>query len=273
MTRNTKTPPAAVILAAGRGSRMKELTADTPKCLLELAGRPLLHWQLDALRRAGVERLLVVTGYQGKKLCAQAEQRGFATAENPRWEQTNMLATLLCADGFAREVFAAGAERLVVSYADIVYRAAHVRALLGCDQPIAITYDTLWEDLWRLRFGDPLLDAETFRQEDGFLREIGGRPRSMDDIHGQYMGLLSFTKHGWETVRTVCADLGPAVDATDMTAFLRLLLARHFPVGAVPVAGGWCETDSGEDRERYEARLRQGDWTHDWREIQEVKNA
>ena len=54
---------SAIILAAGRGSRMKELTEEKPKCLVELAGKPLLHWQLSALRAAQHERILVVRGY------------------------------------------------------------------------------------------------------------------------------------------------------------------------------------------------------------------
>ncbi|MBQ9407524.1 MAG: phosphocholine cytidylyltransferase family protein [Desulfovibrio sp.] len=256
---------AAIILAAGRGSRMKELTADTPKCLLELAGRPLLHWQLDALRKASVQRSLVVTGYQGQKLREHAAQWGFTTAENPDWARTNMLSTLLCADAFARECFSGDIAGIVVAYADIAYSHRHVCDLAARGADIAITFDRQWESLWRLRFGDPLLDAETFRQEGGFLREIGGKPRSLDDIQGQYMGLLYFSKHGWQTLRTVCADLGSKMDGTDMTTFLRELLTRHIPVATVPVAGQWCETDSASDREKYETALATGTWTHDWR--------
>lgn len=263
--KGTKHPLAAVILAAGRGSRMKALTADTPKCLLELAGRPLLHWQIDALRTAGVENIHVVTGYQGQRLREQAETWGFTTAENPEWEHTNMLSTLLCANRYVRDSIAQGLDRVIVAYADIVYAPAHIRALAAVAADMAITYDTQWEALWRLRFGDPLLDAETFLQEDGCLRDIGGKPRSMEDIHGQYMGLLAFTSAGWEALCRVCADLGDRVATTDMTAFLRELLRRKIPVAAVPVAGKWAETDCGDDRERYEAQLRQGHWSHDWR--------
>lgn len=259
------TATAAIILAAGRGSRMKELTSNRPKCLLELAGRPLLHWQIDALRAAGVERLLVVTGYQGQRLREQADQWHFVTADNPAWAQTNMLSSLLCANDFANDCFAKGAKCLIVSYADIVYAAGHVTSLAKSKEDITITYDTLWKNLWKLRFGDPLLDAETFRQEDGYLQEIGGKPRSLDEIHGQYMGLLSFSEKGWETLRTVCANLGKKVACTDMTAFLRELLAQRIPVATVPVAGKWCESDSGEDREKYEAALTTGHWSHDWR--------
>lgn len=251
---------AGIILAAGRGSRMKEFTADHPKCLVELAGKPLLQWQLQSLRTAGIERVLVVRGYASE--CLRGD---FETAENPRWAATNMVSTLLCADQFARDVFSKGGERLVVSYSDIVYHPEHVRKLLSCDSSIALTFDTQWEMLWKLRFDDVLLDAETFRQEDGMLREIGGKPQSLSEIQGQYMGLLTFDRSGWQTLVECGAALGDALDKTDMTGFLRLLLAKSIPVGAVPVAGKWCETDNGTDLRLYEHALAQGNWSHDWR--------
>lgn len=256
---------AGIILAAGRGSRMRNLTEERPKCMVELAGKPLLHWQLGALRRAGINSILVVRGYLAGRIQASAATGAFATAENPRWEQTNMLSTLLCADEFARKSFALGVERLIVSYSDIVYHWGHVGSLLSCPNDIAITYDTEWEALWTLRFGDPLLDAETFRQEHGLLREIGGKPGSLADIHGQYMGLLSFSQTGWHMMTQLCAELGEVVDKTDMTGFLRLLLSRAIEVGAVPVAGKWCEADSGADLQVYGKALERRDWPHDWR--------
>lgn len=251
---------AGIILAAGRGSRMKKLTDEKPKCLVELAARPLLHWQLDALRAAGLRRILAVRGYAAA--CIQGD---FETAENPRWAETNMLSTLLCARDFARRAFEQGVGRLVVSYSDIVYHPEHVRGLLASKHSIALSFDTRWEPLWRLRFGDPLLDAETFRQEGGLLREIGNKPRSLADIHGQYMGLLSFDRPGWQTFVRCAEELGAAVDKTDMTGFLRLLLARNIPVGAVPVEGKWCEADSDTDIALYENALARGNWSHDWR--------
>ena len=256
------TATAAVILAAGRGSRMLGLTAERPKCLVELAGRPLLHWQLNALRAAGIGSILVVRGY-----AAHCLKGDFATAENPRWAETNMVSSLLCANAFAQEFFASGGERLVVSYSDIVYHPGHVRRVLAASEDMAITYDTDWEALWKLRFEDVLSDAETFRQAGGLLREIGGKPSSMAQIHGQYMGLLCFSKAGWETLAATCAALGPtAVDKLDMTGLLRLLLAEGSAIEAVPVAGRWCEADSGTDLKNYEAALACGNWSHDWRQ-------
>lgn len=249
-----------IILAAGRGSRMKSLTAEHPKCLVKLADKPLLHWQLQALQAAGLKRILVVRGY-----AAHCLKGDFETAENPRWAETNMLSTLLCADTYVQKAFSQGVERIIVSYSDIVYHTDHIQKLLDCEHNIAITYDTRWELLWRLRFGDVLLDAETFYQKNGLLREIGGKPQSINEIHGQYMGLLSFTPLGWQKLLRVCDEQGAECDRMDMTNFLRLLLSKSIPVGALPVAGRWCEVDNGTDLQQYEQALTQGAWSHDWR--------
>ncbi len=53
--------PLAVVLAAGRGTRMK---SDLPKVLFPVLGRPMVHWVLDALNAAGITRSVVVVGYR-----------------------------------------------------------------------------------------------------------------------------------------------------------------------------------------------------------------
>jgi len=62
---------AAVLLAAGRGTRMGALTAKRPKPLLEVAGRPLLEHILGGLVAAGVERVVIVVGYLGEQIEAR----------------------------------------------------------------------------------------------------------------------------------------------------------------------------------------------------------
>lgn len=56
-------PPAALILAAGRGERMRPLTDHCPKPLLPVRGKPLMQWHLEALARAGVRDVVVNTAW------------------------------------------------------------------------------------------------------------------------------------------------------------------------------------------------------------------
>src|SRR5213592_1198135 len=53
----------AVILAAGRGTRMRELTAEVPKPRIEVRGKPVLQHIIEGRREAGIRELLVIVGY------------------------------------------------------------------------------------------------------------------------------------------------------------------------------------------------------------------
>ena len=57
----------AILLAAGMGTRLRPLTLDTPKSLIEVNGRPLLERQIEFLRERGVEEIIEVTGYLAEK--------------------------------------------------------------------------------------------------------------------------------------------------------------------------------------------------------------
>lgn len=63
--------PPAMLLAAGRGERMRPLTDHCPKPLLEVQGRPLLQWHLQALAAAGVARAVINTGWLGAQIPAR----------------------------------------------------------------------------------------------------------------------------------------------------------------------------------------------------------
>ncbi len=64
-------PIAAMLLAAGRGERMRPLTDDTPKPLLLVRGKALMQWHLAALRRSGVNRVVVNTDWLGQQIVDQ----------------------------------------------------------------------------------------------------------------------------------------------------------------------------------------------------------
>ncbi|WP_347927286.1 phosphocholine cytidylyltransferase family protein [Pseudomonas helvetica] len=235
----------AIILAAGRGSRMKSLTDERPKCMVELRGKTLLEWQLVALRAAGVSEIAIVTGYKRELLADQ----GLIEFHNSRWAQTNMVSSLACAEAWLQ------AEPCIVSYSDIFYSPAAVQSLMTCKASLAVTYDPNWLELWTQRFGNPLLDAETFRLTPAdTLAEIGNKPESADDIQGQYMGLLRFTPEGWAEVIRLRSALTPEqCDKVHMTNTLQQVIdAGRVPIHAIPYTGEWGEVDSSEDLSLYQ---------------------
>jgi choline kinase len=241
----------AVILAAGRGSRMGALAEGRPKCLVELAHKPLVGRQIAALRGGGISHIGIVRGYLGEMIDIQ----DITYFENPRWAETNMVMSLVAAASWLQ------ADSVVISYADIFYRHDIVRHLIAASGDLVVAYDRNWRDLWTRRFADPLSDAETFRTDArGDLIDIGKRTTQIDDIEGQYMGLLKFTPKAWHAVEAVIAAVDAKTrDKMDMTTLLRALLGSGFPISTVGMAGQWGEIDSASDLELYEKMIKQGD--------------
>ncbi len=247
----------ALILAAGQGTRLRPLTDDKPKCLVSLLGKSLLQRQVDTLRESGINDIHVATGYRAD----QIEALGYATSKNLRFAETNMVATLFSALAFIQQE-----GDLIIAYGDIVYQKNNLRALLNCNDEIALMIDARWRDLWKLRLENPLEDAETLKMDkNGYVTELGKKPLGYDQIEGQYTGLIKIRSDKLEELVDFynLLDRSASYDGNDfdnmyMTSFLQLLIDSGWKAKAVLVKNGWLEIDSVEDLFQYESMAREG---------------
>lgn len=234
----------AIILAAGIGTRLRPLTNDRPKCLVKLAGKPLLEHQISVLQSVGIFDIHVVGGYLAKKL----ERPDITLHENSDFETTNMVYTL-----FQAEQELAGDKDVIISYGDIVYEANVLEKLLECEGQVCVASDRQWLRYWRARFTDPLEDAETFRVDDqGKILELGKTPETVDDVEGQFIGLLKFRHDALPELRNVWYALQESLSpgtAEKMytTDFLQQLIDEDWELRPVFIENGWAEVDSQGD--------------------------
>lgn len=253
----------AIIVAAGRGSRMGQHTAEQPKCLLEFAGKPLLEWQLTSLRAAGVTDVTLVGGYRADML----EGFGLPVVRNQEWAETNMVYSLMC----AHETFLAAADNpVIVCYSDIVYESRVLRALLAASGEAATVVDRNWADLWKLRFENPLDDAETLDMDaDGALTDIGQKADSMEQIKGQYIGLTRFSPAAagrFVEAHQAIGEMMPGKTSEKcyFTDILKAMIMRGEKVQAALTDGGWLEFDSGTDRAAFQDLLERNELGRFW---------
>jgi dTDP-glucose pyrophosphorylase len=117
----------AVLLAAGRGTRMRELTADLPKPMIEVRGKPVLQHVVEGLREAGVRRFQIVVGYR-----ADAVQNFFG--DGSRYKIDIQYANQEVQDGTGRVVDLArnfaGDSPFILSYGDILVDPTNYKRLV-----------------------------------------------------------------------------------------------------------------------------------------------
>lgn len=248
----------AILLVAGQGTRLRPHTENKPKCMVELMGKPMLHRQLAVLNQAGIKDVVLVGGYKADKLNAPQAK----LIINPRYDQTNMVGTLFCAEDAMQE-----GEDLLIAYGDIVYEPKVLESLLNTDAPIAISVDKNWFELWKTRLENPLDDAETLKlDKNGFITELGKQPTSLEQIEGQYMGLIKIRGDFIKAFKDFYHQLdknavydGKDFDNMYMTSFLQLLIDAGYPAKAAFTHGGWLEVDTVEDLALYEGLEQKGE--------------
>ena len=132
----------AVILAAGRGSRLEPITDHCHKALLRVAGQPILSWQIQNLSRFGVDEVVVVTGYRGDTLeeaCGviddQIQGTDVTTVRNEEWETTENLYSVSLTEERVR------GDSMVLLNCDIVPEPELFERVVGADDESIAPYD------------------------------------------------------------------------------------------------------------------------------------
>ncbi len=171
----------AIVLSAGKGSRLLPLTAERPKCLIELSGRSLLEWQLDALAGAGVREVVVVTGFRDDLVGEVAARRpGVRTLFNPFYHVADNLGSVWMARAELEEA------TLLLNGDTLISPTLLATVLAAGTGPIAVTVDEKdsydADDMKVLRDGDRLLRI--------------GKALEAGQYNAESIGLLAFRGEG-----------------------------------------------------------------------------
>ncbi len=224
----------AVLLAAGKGTRMRELTTDLPKPMIAVRGQPILRHIVDGLKAAGVTHFQIVVGYRadvvtdyfgdGSKLGISVEY-----------------ATQVVQDGTGRVVelardFAA-ADPFILSYGDILIDPANYRRLVSLDDAEALI--SVKHNPGEIAKGGAVFVNERFEMTD--LRE---KPQPGEPTSPWYnAGIYSFRPSIFEfTARLEKSPRGEY----ELTDAIRALAISGKKVQALELAGDWADVRDPE---------------------------
>ena len=244
----------AIILAAGKGTRLGALTSYKPKCMVEYRGKPIIDHIFGTLKTCGIEDINVVDGYRNDVLRGHLKSENVSFYKNKNFENTNMVYSFFCAED-------AFDDDMIITYSDIIYTPNVLKKLMRNDDDIAVVVDKDWEKLWRLRMDDPLLDAETMKIDDkGRVVELGKKAKKLSEIEAQYIGLIKISR---DMIPRICKYYkaldkeetydGQSFNNMYMTSLIQKFIDYLAPVYAVEIHGGWLEVDSISDLKKYSA--------------------
>jgi choline kinase/DNA-binding XRE family transcriptional regulator len=241
----------AIILAAGRGLRLKHYTDDLPKCLLKFGGKTLLQRQIEALKANGITDISVVKGYKKEKI----NYPGIKYYINDRYEHNNILNSLMYAEP---EIDS----EVIISYADILYDKNVVSRLLESKHDISIVVDIDWKGYYKHRKDHPIQEAENvIFDSHNRVVEIGKILTRKHDVHGEFIGIMKLTKRGTDIFKRHFHRVKqlfwgrPFVRAhTFENAYLTDMIQDMVDMGVyvhcVIIERGWKEIDTVEDYEK-----------------------
>lgn len=224
----------AVVLAAGKGTRMGELTAELPKPMLTVAGKPLLEHVLDRLRAAGIESIFVVTGYR-----AETIEHHFA--EYPLRIVFGRQEVL---DGTAKAALLArdfvGTDPFLLTFGDIL---ASSKDYLGIAAQLA-TSSEIASVIGVKRVEDPWQGAAVY-EEDNRVKLIVEKPaRGSSHTHWNSAGLYAFRGSAFEQLARVPRS---ARGEYELTSAIEAQITAGMRVEMYELQGEWCDVGRPED--------------------------
>jgi choline kinase len=240
----------ALILAAGEGRRLRPLTNETPKCMVNIFGKSLLEHQLGVFHKLGIHEITVVTGYKADTI----KIPDVKYYKNEKYDSTNMVETLFCAESELNG-------SVIVSYGDIIFEKPVVEKLIKSNEDFSVVIDRKWQRYWSIRFENPIDDTESLKlDKDGHIKEIGQKASKLSDIEGQYIGLMKFQNDGLEFIkefyhntkeeskkgRNILSSHTP-FEKLFMTDFLQGLINAGCNLKSIPIKNGWLELDTLND--------------------------
>ena len=239
----------AIILAAGVGSRLGDLTKELPKPLVDVNGKSIIERQISSFRKAGIDDIILVIGpfaekYLFKNVKYINEKKSFSH---------NILHSLI-------EAKSEMTDDVIISYGDIIFEDSIIQTLLDSKNGVGLAIDLEWEKMYQNKPKNIVDKVCNVFIANNQITKIGykenlGEPGKK--TVGEFIGLAKFSKKAITDFLKIYLELekshngkfheSPSVKEGIITDMLQEFIDRNYVLNPIFISGKRCEIDTVDD--------------------------
>jgi len=240
----------AIILAAGKGSRLGDLTQDIPKGMIEVFGKTLIERQIEIYRNCGIEDITIVTGYKNEII-------NYSNVDyilNQNYATSNINESLFCASKKLTD-------EVIISYTDIIFEQKIIQQMLEFSGDIGIAVNVNWRENYEGRNFHPLSEAENVLIENESVYEIRKNisKNTFNQQIAEFLGIMKLSQKGGKILLEKYNQLkdnhqgsfhtANSLDQAYITDMLQEIINSGYDVRPIKTSSYWAEIDTTQDLE------------------------
>lgn len=240
-----------IILAAGTGARMKNLTKKKPKCFLKINGTTLIERLVTQLKKLGLKDISIIVGYKAESFFFKDVNYFY----NKKYSNTNMFYSLMKAKKKMNK------DTLII-YSDVLLSKNILKKMLKTKKEFAVGVDINWKKYWKFRFKKINSDLESLKMnKQNHVLEIGRETKDLKDINARYIGIIKTSKNinkkiisVWEKEKDRSKPnwgiSGNSLNKAYMTDLINKIInsnKKKTICHAIKFKNGWYEFDNKKD--------------------------
>ena len=240
----------AIIIAGGNSTRIRPLSNEIPKTMIEIYGKSILERQIELFQRYGISDITVVTGYQSEKI----NLPNITCIKNEKYKSTNINEGLFCAKAKLND-------SVVIAYGDLMFEYEVLERILNFKGDIGVGVRLNWKPHYKGRTLYPISEAENVVIENNKIVKIRKNISKCEknQIIGEFIGIMKLSKNASDILVQKYLELqkshiGKFHNATSLkqayiTDMLQEIIDSDYLVEPVIIEGKWCEIDTIQDIE------------------------
>ena len=237
----------AIILSAGFGSRLGDLTKGIPKSLVDVNGKSIIERQIETFRNNGIKEIIVIVGPHKEKF--QINDVEYVIDKN--FHEHEQLSSLMTASKYFQN-------DIVISFGDVIVDNKIMKQIVESTYEFGIAVDLNWEKNYVNRDQHPKSEAENVLfDKEGNVLEIKKNIQKSGSKIGEYLGVMKLSRKNSKVFLDKYSELNishqgkfhnaSSLESAYLTDMFQELIDSGIRISPIYVNGKWCEIDTLQD--------------------------